>query len=146
MSQRLLVAIRLLMLPVLVLAGFMAYAYSLNFFVSVIPIPKDRSLVFGALLAQGFASAALVSILFCYPLAFIYRKFSIIIALVMILPVLVFYLPGLTRPGRNPIAIIISAYEILAYVVLLVAGAWLAHTHLMRSDIKRNAQVAHPLP
>jgi hypothetical protein len=127
------------MLPALVLAGFIAYAYSLEFFATAIPIPRNKQFVFGALLAQGFAAAALVSVLFCYPLAFIYRKFAITIALIMTLPVLVFRLSELTKFDRSPIAIAISWYEILVYAALLVAGAWLAHRHLIRSNISLGA-------
>lgn len=134
MSLRLLAVIRLLMLPALAWAGFIIYGYSLEFFATAIPTPQDRSLIFGALLVQGFAAAALVSILFCYPLAFIYRKSAITIALIMALPVLALRLPELTAFDRHPVALAISAYEVLAYAVLLVAGAWLAHGHLMRSE------------
>lgn len=130
MSPRLLAAIRLLMLPAFAWAGFIAYGYSLEFFATSIPTPTDRSLIFGALIAQGFAAAALVSILFCYPLAFIYRKSAITIALIMVLPVLALRLPELTAFNRHPIALAISVYEVLAYAVLLVAGAWLANSHL----------------
>ncbi len=137
------------MLPALVWAGFIVYGNSLEFFATAIATPQDRRLIFGALLAQGFAAAALVSVLFCYPIAFIYRKFAVTIALIMTLPVMVFSLPELTKFDRNPIALAISWYEILSYAVLLVAGAWLAHRHLTRSDVavKRNTPgVARPLP
>lgn len=133
--------LRLLMFPVLAWAGFVAYGYSLDFFTTAIPTPKDRSLIFGVLLAQGFTAAALVSVLFCYPLAFIYRKSAATTAFVMALPVLALRLPELTAFDRHPIALAISAYEVFAYAVLLVAGAELAHRHLARSNIavKRDA-------
>lgn len=123
------------MLPALTWAGFISYGFSLEFFATTIPTPQDRSLIFGSLLAQGFAAAALVAILFCYPLAFIYRKFAVTAALIMALPVLALRLPELTAFDRHPIALAISVYEVLAYATLLVAGAWLAHGHLMYSNI-----------
>ena len=141
MSPRHLAAVRLLILPALVCAGFIIYGRSLEFFSISIPTPQDRPLIFGALLAQGFVAATVVSILFCYPLAFIYRKSAIYVALIMAVPVLVLRLPELTAFDRHPIALAISAYEVLAYAVLLVAGAQLAHSHLMRSNnsFKRTA-------
>lgn len=149
MTPRPFAAIRLLLLPVLVWAGFVAYGYNVEFFGQLIPTPQDRSLVFGALLAQGFLAAAVISILFSYPLALIYRKSAVAVALVMALPVLVLRLPELSAFDRHPVALAISAYEVFAYAVLLVAGAWLAQRHLARSNIavKRDApQAAHPLP
>lgn len=71
MSPRFLNAIRLLLAPALAGAGFITYAYSLEFFATSIPIPRESSLIYGVLLMQGFAAAALVSVIFCYPLAFI---------------------------------------------------------------------------
>lgn len=148
MTPRSFTAIRLLLLPVLIWLGFVAYGYNLEFFGLHIPTPKDRSLVFGALLAQGFLAAAVISILFSYPLALIYRKSAVAVATVMVIPVLVLRLPELSSFDRHPIALAISAYEVFAYAVLLVAGAWLAQGHLARSNIavKRDALDARPLP
>ena len=134
MTPRPFAAIRLLLLPVFVWAGFVAYGYNVEFFGQLIPIPQDRSLVFGALLAQGFLAAAVISILFSYPLALIYRKSAVAVALVMALPVLVLRLPELSAFDRHPVALAISAYEVFAYAVLLVAGTWLAQRHLARSN------------
>ena len=144
MSPRLLAAIRLLLLPAFAWAGFATYGFSLEFFATAIPTPQDRPLIFGALLVQGFSAAALVAILFCYPLAFIYRKFATTMVLIMVLR-----LPELIDFNRHPIALTISVYEVLTFVVLLVVGTWLAYSHLMRSNIavKRVApQAVRPLP
>ena len=135
MSPRFLDATRLLLVPAFAGAGFITYGYSLEFFATSIPIPRESSLIYGALLMQGFAAAAFVSVLFCYPLAFIYRKSGKNIALIMALPVLFTRLPELMMVNRHPISLAISAYEILAYTVLLIVGAWLAHSHLIRTNI-----------
>lgn len=128
-------AIRLLLLPVLIWAGFVGYGYSLEFFGEIIPIPEERSLVLGALLAQGFLSAAVISVMFCYPVALLYQKSAATVALLMSLPVLMLRIPEITAVGRHPLAIAISAYEVLAYGLLLVVGVWLAHRQLTRSNI-----------
>lgn len=149
MSPRLLFTTRLLVLPVFAWAGFVAYGYSLNLISEVIAIPKDRSLIYGVLLAQEFLSAASISILLCYPLAFIYRKSAATAAFAVSLPVLVLTLPDLMDFDRRPTALAISAYGVLAYTVLLVAGTWLAQEHLARANIatKRDApQAARPFP
>lgn len=138
MPRRLLTAIRLLMLPAFAFAGLMTYSFGLEFFGSVIPIPEDKSFIFATLLAQGFAVAVLVSILFCYPLAFIYRKFASTAALMMALLVLALRLPELLEFDRHPIALAISAYEVFAYAALLVVGAGLANDHIIRFRIRHN--------
>lgn len=137
MSSRAFAFIRLLLLPAIVWAGFVAYANSMEFFGEVITLPKERPLVYGALLAQGFLAAALVSVLFCYPLALLYRDSVVSVALVMALPVLVIRLPELVAFDRHAFALAISAYEVLTYAVLLVVGAWLAHRHIVRSNNSR---------
>lgn len=135
MSSGSFTAIRLLLFPVLTWAGFVGYGYSLVLFGQIIPIPEERSLVFGVLLAQGFLSAAVISVVFCYPVALLYQKSAVTVALVMSLPVLMLRLPEFTTFDRHPLAIAISAYEVLAYGLLLVVGVWLAHRQLTRSNI-----------
>lgn len=149
MYSRSFTAIRLILLPAFVWAGFVAYGYSLEALGEIIPTPKEGSFVFGILLAQGFLAAAVISILFCYPLALLYRQLAVTVAMVMSLPVLMLRLPELMAFDRHPVAIAISAYEVLTYGVLLVVGAWLAHSRLSSSNIavKRDAQEeARPLP
>ena len=80
--------LRLLLIPAFAFGVFLAYAYGLAFFDSVIPRPQDRSLVFAALLAEGFAAAALVSLVFSYPLAFVYGRPAALAATAVALPVL----------------------------------------------------------
>lgn len=149
MSLRLLTTVRLIVLPVVIWAGFIAYAYSLDFFGEFISIPSEKSLVIGVLLAHNFLASAVVSVLFCYPLAFLYGRFAVATALAMSVPVLALRLPELIDFERHPYSVAVSAYDILAYAVLLIVGAWLAHHHLARSIIavKRDApQAACPLP
>ena len=136
-------------IPVAMWAGFITYAFSLEFFSAVIPIPEERSLIFSALIAHGFLAAAVVSGVFSYPIAIFYRKAAVAVALLISVPVSVLLLPELSDFSRHPYTIIISGYHIFAYLVLLVAGVWLAHAHVMGSNIavKRDTpQAARPLP
>jgi hypothetical protein len=135
MYSRSFTAIRLLLLPAFIWAGFVAYGYSLEALGDIIPTPKEGSFVVGTLLARGFLAAAVISILFCYPLALLYRKSAVTVAMVMSLPVLMLRLPELMAFDRHPIAIAISAYGVLTYGVLLVVGARLAHSHLSSSKM-----------
>ncbi|UXY16076.1 hypothetical protein N8I74_03365 [Chitiniphilus purpureus] len=147
MSPRLSAAIRLLLSPGFILAGFIVYGRSLEFLFELIPIPQGSSLVFGALIVQGFLAAAITSILFSHLLAIIYRKSAVVVALAMALPVLVLRFPELPVFNSNAVTIIISSYEIFAYAVLLIAGTWLSQRHLAHSNaaVRRDALPASPL-
>jgi hypothetical protein len=137
---------RLLLLPVLAWAGFVAYGYSLEFFGEVITVPSERPLVYGALLAQGFLAAAMISVLFCYPIALVYRSSAVTAALVVALPVLVLRLPELVAFDRHAFALVISAYEVLSYAALLVIGAWLAHRRTTRNSTAQHSTAQHAKP
>lgn len=133
MNPTVLLVARLLSVPVFVFAGFAFYGNVLDFFASRLPLPKTHSLslFFGTLIAQGFLAAAATAVLFCYPLAYVYRKWAAAVALAMAVPVLAIAMPELMHL-RHPFAVVISAYDNLAYVTLLTAGSWLAHGHLVR--------------
>jgi hypothetical protein len=126
--------LRVLLLPAFALLVFLLYANSLEFFAWAIPSSQERSLVYATLLAQGFAAAAVVSAVFSYPLAYVYRKASVAIALVVSAPALVLRLPELFIPTRSSTGIALSIYELGAFVALLVGGAYLARIHLARSN------------
>ena len=124
--------LRLLLIPAFAFGVFLAYAYGLAFFDSVIPRPQDRSLVFAALLAEGFAAAALVSLVFSYPLAFVYGRPAALAATAVALPVLFLRSSELPSFQQKPFSFLISMYEMFSFALLLIAGAWLAHGHLVR--------------
>jgi len=126
--------LRFLLVPVVMWSGFIVYGISMDFFANTIPLPKDKSLIFGTLIAQGFLAAATVSLLFSYPLAFLYRRKAVAVTVAMSIPVLILRLPELLDFSRHPYAIAISGYEVLAYAVLLIVGALLVNNHLSHSD------------
>lgn len=136
---------RLLLIPISMWTGFVMYGYGLELFSTVIPIPEERSFGFGALLAQGFLAAAVVTRIFSSPLAQIYRKNAVAVALVMSIPVLVLRLPELLKFSRHPYAIAISGYEVIAYAVLLIAGVWRSHNHTVRPNIANRSSGKEPL-
>lgn len=133
-SLRMSLALRVLLLPVFAFLIFLLYGYSLEFFASAIPSSRESSFIYTTLLAQGFAAAALLSAVFSYPLAYVYRKGSVAIALIASAPILLLRLPELFIATRSPTAIAVSAYELGIFVTLLVGGAYFAHSHLARSN------------
>lgn len=122
-------ALRAVLLLGLSGAGFVVYGNALNY-VSEIIVTTNHSLIYGAILLQGFIAAAFVAALLCFPLAKVFRQHSPYAALVVSLPVLLLRVPELLNPARHMFALIVSAYEVLAYAFLLILGAWLAHKQL----------------
>lgn len=122
-------AFRAVLLPGLALVGFLVYGNMLGYLGDVI-VTDDRSFIYGALLLQGFVAAALVAALLCFPLAIVFRQNAPYAALAVSMPVLLLRVPELADSSRHVLALFISAYGVLAYAVLLVLGAWLAHKQL----------------
>ena len=134
--------VRIVLFPVLAYAIVFAYDYALGFITHVLPRPESRLAIALILLTQGFLAASIVSVIFVYPLAFVYRQASAIVALLMTIPVLYLRLPELMDEHRAPVSSVVSAYEIAAFIVLLVFGTSLAHRHLMRLNLGRTPNVA----
>jgi hypothetical protein len=118
-------------LVVLAVGGFTLYGLAIGYFSGVIPT-NDRDLVYGALMLQGFLAAALVAAVLAYPLAMLFRNWAVLAAVLVVLPALLLRLPELTAPSRHT-ALLISLYEIGAYLVLVVAGTWLASRRLAKA-------------
>lgn len=77
--------------------------------------------------AQGLCTAAVLAVLFCYPVALLYQRSGVVMALAMVLPASYFYLANVLSPPVQGAAAVIALYDLVAYVTLLVCGTWLAH-------------------
>ena len=133
--------VRIVLFPVLAYAIVFTYDYALGFITQVLPRPESRLAIALILLTQGFLAASIVSVIFVYPLAFVYRQASAVVALLMTIPVLYLRLPELMDEHRAPVSSVVSAYEIAAFTVLLVFGTSLAHRHLSRLNRAREPKV-----
>lgn len=122
--------IRSILLVLFAIAGFLVYGNALGYLSEIIVAP-DRPLIYGTLLLQGFIAAAIVSALLCFPLAKVFRQHSPYAALAISLPILLLRAPEFLDPSRHVFALLLSAYDVLAYVLLLILGAWLAHKQLI---------------
>ena len=131
-------AFRLFALLVLAFIGFIGYGQILDFCSRVI-ITRDPSLLYGALLIQGFIPAALIAAMLCYPLAKMFRDDSAFAAAAAGSPVLWFMLPGLLNWSGRTTTLFVYAYEILAYVLLLIVGTWLMHKRLAANNRNQTA-------
>lgn len=138
-------AIRSVLLILFAIVGFLVYGNALGYLSEII-VTSDQSLAYGAIILQGFLAAAVVATLLCYPLAKVFHQHSHYAALAISFPVLLLRAPEFLDPSRHVFALLISVYEVLAYALLLVLGAWLAHKQLSPNTMLQQdaPQVARP--
>jgi len=130
MSAAISVALRALVLIVFTYFGFVGYAYALGFLGNILST-TDKSLVYGAVLLQGFVAAALIAAVLCYPMARIFRRHATLAAFIVSSPVLLLRIADfIDEPYWQPAVLFLSAYEIGAYALLLVLGTRLASKRL----------------
>jgi hypothetical protein len=131
---RIAVTLKLAAIPLLVLLVAELYTYSSIAVASLIPEPDYANgfLVFGGLLALSLLPACVLALAFCYPLAMIYRRLAPAVGALCCLPLVVTWgALGAFRPS-TPVMGILFAYQLVALVVLLVVGTWLANERLSR--------------
>lgn len=75
----------------------------------------------------------------CYPLAKMFGDYSAFAAAAVGSPVLWFMLPGLLNWSGRTTTLFVYAYEILAYVLLLIVGTWLMHKRLAANNRNQTA-------
>ncbi len=133
-----LVLVRVALLIVLAVIGFIGYGYLLEYLPVLFPRAQGLSSVVALLLLQGFLAALVVGGVMSYPIAWLAGRYSLWAALAAATPVLVFRVPSLFDTTLYGFTTIIMVYELFAYVTLLVAGTWLAHrrliTHAARTE------------
>jgi hypothetical protein len=115
-----------LFLPFVLWAGFVACGLLTKLAAQLMPLPAGGGLTIAVQLSQGFLAATLMAALCSYPLARLYGRRAVVVALLMSVPVLFAALPGLTAPDGSPLAIFLSVWNLLALVSLLVGGTWIA--------------------
>jgi hypothetical protein len=115
-----------LCLPFVLWAGFVACGLLTKLAAQLMPLPAGGGLTIAVQLSQGFLAATLMAALCSYPLARLYGRRAVVVALLMSVPVLFAALPGLTAPDSSPLAIFLSVWNLLALVSLLVGGTWIA--------------------
>ena len=124
---------KLCLVPLFIWGGFIVYGLSLKYLEVALPASEMELLVLVARMAQGFLAAVVIAILFCYPLAYVYRRFAITVAAVMALPGFVMHVPDIVDSSRTLYAMLGSGYQLGAYAILLILGARVARAQLERN-------------
>ena len=120
------------------------YLFSIGFFSEFIPIHLEGDIVFVAMFARGFLAVSIVALLFCYPLALIFRKKAFIVAIAMAFTIVIPQLPMLIHFNTNiyhSFVYVFAIYEFLTYMLMLVLFTRLVQNYLVRSNpaFKRDA-------
>ena len=117
--------LQIALLPVVLAAGFFAYGFLVPLAGRLMPLPGEGPLTLAIRMSQGFLAATLTAALVSRPLVWLYRRRAPWVAGLMTLPVSVAEWPGLVDAGRVSLARLVSAWDLLALLVLLVGGSWL---------------------
>lgn len=123
------IALRVVLLPVVLGVGVVLYGLALQLTRILMPTPAEGTLTIAILIGQGFLAATLNAALACYPLARLYGRAAVGVALLITLPVLAISHADPT-PARHLLATFLHAWELGCFVLLLVGATWLAQRRL----------------
>lgn len=134
--------LRLLLVPLLGFAGFLLYGQAIALSAEWITPPRNH-FFWIVLLAQCFVASAAVPVLLSYPIAYIYRRAAILVALCVVAPILWLRVPEMPQVDMHDISFLISAYELGAFAVLFVCGTWLTSRRFVQKTVpaRMRAQV-----
>lgn len=123
-------ALRIVLLPAVMLAGFILYGQSIGLADILMPVASDHRLALPMLISQGFLAATLSAAVACFPLAWLYRRAAPGVAVLITLPVLYVAGPNPLRQDLRFATTSIHAFELASFVILLVGATWLASRRL----------------
>jgi hypothetical protein len=127
--------LKIVFAPALIFLSFIAFGKVLTVVAHLIRFRAHGIAFYFMYITQAYCTAALLAVLFCYPVALLYQRSGIVMASAMALPASCFYLANALSPSVPGSAAVITLYSLFAYVTLLVYGTWLAHEHLQRSNV-----------
>lgn len=106
-----------------------------DFVSSNFPWPHDKSFLWPILLFEGLIAPFINALLYSYPIAFLFRKISVPIAIVLALPFIFWWGSEIKYNTIFSYSYIFIIYQIFFYVLFLVTGTALARKHLLSSNI-----------
>lgn len=118
------VALRVALLPVVMLAGVMLYGQAVIVATKLMPVPDTGPLTIAVQISQGFLAATLNAALACYPLARLYGRAATGMAALIALAVAAGTLHG-SGDDSDATALLLRGWALLCCAVLLTGGTWL---------------------
>lgn len=131
-------ALRLIALPMLAFAFFVAYTHSLPVAQSLLPAASEVGvgLFIAAFGAQAAVLATLWAVVFAFPLSWLYRRHSAAAALICVAPILI--ATWLRSPGRPPESLLGWLPPAFFFLTLVIIVPTIAHiaNRLLRRDAR----------
>lgn len=118
------IALRVALLPVVMLVGVVLYGQAVIVATKLMPLPEAGPLTIAVRVSQGFLAATLNAALACYPLARLYGRAATGVAALVALPVAAAALQG-SGAETDAMALLLRGWALLCFVVLLMGGTWL---------------------
>lgn len=129
-------ALRVALLPVVMLAGVMLYGQAVIVAAKLMPVPDTGPLTTAVQISQGFLAATLNAALACYPLARLYGRAATGVATLVALAVAASTLHG-SGDEADATALLLRGWALLCCVVLLTGGTWLIARRRQADDSAR---------
>ena len=118
------IALRVALLPVVMLVGVVLYGQAVIVATKLMPLPEAGPLTIAVRVSQGFLAATLNAAVACYPLARLYGQAATGVAALVALPVAAAALQG-SGGETDAMALLLRGWALLCFVVLLMGGTWL---------------------
>lgn len=118
------IALRVALLPVVMLVGVVLYGQAVIVATTLMPLPEAGPLTVAVRVSQGFLAATLNAALACYPLARLYGRAATGVAALVALPVAAAALQG-NGGETDATTLLLRGWALLCFVVLLMGGTWL---------------------
>lgn len=131
------IGLRLAALPVLVFAFFVAYTHSLPFAESLLPAASEVGvgLFIAAVGVSAVTLAGVWGLVFALPLAWLYRRHAVVVAIVCVTPLLIVMgARYLDRPYASLPAQLPTLFFLVSLAVIVPAAAYIIHRTLQRQD------------
>ena len=117
--------LQLLLLPVLALALFIAQAYIAVLLSGLPMLFSTRPLKLTALLASAVLISVIVAAVFAYPVALAYKRRTVLAAIVVCAPTILFHFPHVFETSGKPFVIATLILELLSLAILVPYASWL---------------------
>ena len=118
------IALRVALLPVVMLVGVVLYGQAVIVATQLMPLPEAGPLTIAVRVSQGFLAATLNAAVACYPLARLYGRAATGVAALVALPVAAAALQG-SGGETDAMALLLRGWALLCFVVLLMGDTWL---------------------
>lgn len=118
------IALRVALLPVVMLVGVVLYGQVVIVATQLMPLPEAGPLTIAVRVSQGFLAATLNAAVACYPLARLYGRAATGVAALVALPVAAAALQG-SGGETDAMALLLRGWALLCFVVLLMGDTWL---------------------